>query len=99
MKPTIDIRNRCDSLSLPVCRRRVFPKTDFDCQATTQADLGNRCADCCRSSFRAISQNYFANEAPQHFVHEAVLFFLMLMTVALPLFNASTAVLDLIRTG
>jgi hypothetical protein len=90
MKPTLDIRNRCNSI-------RVFPKTDFNYQASTLADLGGRCGAYCSSSFRAISQDYLVNEAPQHFAHEAGLFFLMMMTVALPLLNVSTAVLQLIR--
>jgi hypothetical protein len=49
------------------------------------------------ASFRAISQDYFLNEAPQHFAHEAVFFFVMMMTVALPLLSAANAVLGLIR--
>jgi hypothetical protein len=97
MKPTPDIRNRCDSITLAVPTSRVFPKTDFNYQASTLADLDIQCGGCCRSSFRAISQDYFANEAPQHFAHEAMLFFIMMMTVALPLLNASAAVLELIR--
>jgi hypothetical protein len=75
----------------------VFPKTDFNYQAATLADLDSRCTSCRKSSFRAISQGYFANEAPQQFAQEAVLFFMMMTTVALPLLNAATAVLDLIR--
>jgi hypothetical protein len=65
--------------------------------APTPDDVGDgRVADC-KSPFRAISQDYFANEAPQHFAHEAVLFFMMMVTVALPLLNAALAVLELIR--
>jgi hypothetical protein len=91
MKPTLDILNRCDSI-------RVFPKTDFNYHATTLADLDGLCAGCRRpSSFCAISQDYFANEAPQHFAREAMLFFMMMMTVAWPLLNAAIAVQELIR--
>jgi hypothetical protein len=97
MKPTLDLRNRYDSITPDVRTCRVFPKTDFNYQATTVAGFAGRCAGCCKASFRAISQDYFANEAPQHFVHEAALFFVIMMTVALPLFNASIAVLELIR--
>jgi hypothetical protein len=97
MKPTLDIRRRCDSITLAVPTSRVFPKIDFNYQASMLADLDGRCGGCCRSSFRAIGQNYFANEAPQHFAHEAALFFIMMMTVALPLLNALAAVLELIR--
>jgi hypothetical protein len=97
MKPTPDIRNRCDSITLAMATSRVFPKTEFNYQTSTLADLDGRCSGCCRSSFRAISQDYFANEAPQHFAHEAVLFFIMMVTVTLPLLNASAAILELIR--
>jgi hypothetical protein len=87
MKPTVDIRNRSDSIILPTPASRVFQKTDFD----------RISAGCRRSSFRAISHDYFTKEARQHFSHEAVLFFVMMMTVALPLLNASIAVLKLVR--
>jgi hypothetical protein len=85
--------------TLAALTSRVFPKTDVNYQASTLASLDGRCGGCCRSSFRAISQDYFANEAPQDFAHEAGLFFIMMMTVALPLLNASAAVLELIRIG
>lgn len=97
MKPTLEIRNRCDSIQLAAPTRRVFPKTDFNYQATTLADLDDGCAGYCRSSFHAISQDYFADEAPQHLAQEAVLFFIMMITVALPLLNASIAILELIH--
>ncbi|HXA09521.1 MAG TPA: hypothetical protein VNW28_06030 [Chthoniobacterales bacterium] len=97
MKPTPDICNRRKSGTLAVSTSRVFPKTDFNYQATTLANLEGRWADLCKSSFRAISQDYFANEAPRHFAHEAGLFFMMVMTVTLPLLNASAAALGLIR--
>jgi hypothetical protein len=98
MKPTPDIRTRCDSNALAVPTSRVFPKTDFNYRASTLAELDGRGGSCNRSSFRAIGQDYFANEAPRHFAHEAVLFFIMMMTVALPLLNAMAAVLELVRT-
>jgi hypothetical protein len=97
MKPTLEIRNPCDSIGLAVPMRPVFPDTGFDYQATTLAELDGRCAGHCKSSFRAISQDYFADEAPQHFAQEGVLFVIMMITVALPLLNASIAILELIR--
>jgi hypothetical protein len=75
MKPTLDIRNRCDSIKPAVPTSRVFPKTDLNYKAITLADLDGPGAGCCKSSFRAISQDCFANEAPRHFAHEAALFF------------------------
>jgi hypothetical protein len=59
------------------------------------ADLAGRGGDCGRPSFRALSQDYLANEAPRHFAQEAMLFFIMMMTVVLPLLNASAAVLEI----
>jgi hypothetical protein len=97
MKPTLEIRNRYDSITLAVPTRLVFPKTDFNYQATTLADLNGGYAGYCPSSFRAISQDYFAHEAPQHFAREAVLFSIMMMAIAFPLLNASIAILELIR--
>lgn len=95
MKPTLDVRNQCDSIALA---SRAFPKTSFNYQATTLAELDGTCARSCRPSFRAISRDYFANEAAQHLGYEAVLFSIMLMTVAFPLLNAATAVLKLISS-
>jgi hypothetical protein len=99
MKPTLEMHDQCDSITLAAQTSPVFPKPDFNCRATTRADLQNLCAGCFRSSFRAISEDYFANEAPQYFAYEAALFFIMILTVALPLLNASAAVLELIRIG
>jgi hypothetical protein len=95
MKPTLNVRNECDSIGLA---RRAFPKTSFNYQATSLADIDGTCARSCRPSFRAISRDYFANEAAQHFAHEAVLFSIMMMAAALPLLNAATAVLKLISS-
>jgi hypothetical protein len=95
MKPTLNVRNECDSIGLA---SRAFPKTSFNYQATTLAELDGPCARSCRPSFRAISRDYFENEAAQHFGYEAVLFSIMMMTVALPLLNAAIAVLKLIRS-
>jgi hypothetical protein len=95
MKPKPDIRNRSDSIILPTPASRVFQTTDSSYQAP--ADLYRISASCRRSSFRAIGHDYFTKEAPQHFSHEAALFLVMMMTVAMPLLNASTAVLKLVR--
>jgi hypothetical protein len=94
MKPTLDVCNQSDSIALA---SRTFPRASINYQATTLAGLDGPCARCCSPSFRAISQDYFANEAARHFAHETVLFFTLMVTVALPLFNAATAVLELIR--
>jgi hypothetical protein len=99
MKPTLDVRNRRDSIMRAAATGSTFPKIGFNYRATGFAGLEGRGAVCRRSSFHAISRDYFTSEASLHFAHEAVLFLIMMMTVALPLLNASIAVLHLIRLG
>jgi hypothetical protein len=97
MKPILEICNRRDSIALAVPGSRSFPKTDFNYHATTLPAISGRGVRCCRFSFRAISRDYFAMEAPRYLAHETALFSIIMMTVVLPLLNASIAVLDLIR--
>jgi hypothetical protein len=49
--------------------------------------------------FHGISQDYFTKEAPQHFVCEAVVFWVIMMAAAPPLLNAANAVLQLLRSS
>ena len=49
--------------------------------------------------FHGISQDYFTKEAPQHFVCEAVLFWMITVAAVLPLLNGANAVLELIRSS
>lgn len=95
MNVTPNIRNRSHGIRLPMPASRGFPKADFSSQALTDCDsisVRSRL-----SSFRSISQHYFAKEAPRHFAREAGLFLVMMMTAAWPLLNASVAGLRLIR--
>jgi hypothetical protein len=46
-----------------------------------------------------ITQDYFTREAPQHFVCEAVLFWMITVAAVLPLLNGANAVLELIRSS
>ncbi len=94
MNPTLNIRNRSNAIRLPMRMSRGLPKADFSSQAL--ADFGSISVCSRLSSFRSISQYYFAKEAPRHFAREAGLFFVMMMTAALPLLNASVAVLKLV---
>jgi len=77
----------------------VLAKTNYNYQATTLDDPNCRCTGDGKPFFHTISHDYFTHEAPEHFAHEAVLFFVMMMTVALAFLNASAAVLELIRGG
>ena len=98
MKPISQINHRYHSIRVAAPKSDVSRKTDYDYEAAALDDVDGGCLSDCKPRFRAISQDYFANEAPQHFAHEAVLFFMMMMAVALPLLNAALAVLELIRT-
>ncbi len=42
----------------------VSPKTDYNYQAAALDDVDGGCLSDCKPRFRAISQDYFANEAP-----------------------------------
>jgi hypothetical protein len=78
----------------------VSPSVDLPSKTNSGADEVNsigRFANEAKPSFHALSRDYFANEAPQHFTHETALFLIMMITVAMPLLDASVAVLGLVR--
>ena len=84
MKPTFQInQNRTINDSL-VPRRlgSISSRVDYNFQSTT-ADFG-RCHGHGAPSFRALSSDYFANEARAHFAMEAFVFGVMIVTAAVP---------------
>ena len=95
MNLTLNIRNRSNGIRLPMPASRGFLKADFSSQALT--DFDSISVRSRLSSFRSISQHYFAKEAPRHFAREAGLFLVMMITATLPLLDASVAVLKLVR--
>jgi hypothetical protein len=98
MKPIFQINHRYGSITLTARTSGVGPKTDFNYQATTLEDAPGRCVGDCKPPLHALSRDYFAREAHQHFVTEAAAFFLLMMTTVLPLFNGANAVVTLIRS-
>ena len=98
MKPIFQVNHRHCLIRPAASTCYLSRKTDYDYQMAALDDVDGGRVGACKPHFRAISQDYFANEAPRHFAHEVVLFFTMMMTVALPLLNAALAVLELIRT-
>jgi hypothetical protein len=60
-----------------------LPQTDYDFRANS-IDFSGRCYGSPAPSFRRISDDYFKNEATGHFVSEAAMFCLMLVTAAVP---------------
>ena len=75
-----------------------LPKTDYCYQAPSVASMGGRCLGSRRPSIRAISQDYFKNEARQNFAREAALFCVIVITAAVPVINSVSAVAHLVRS-
>ena len=88
MKPTIQSNTR---------RGPRLPKTDYSYQASSVACRGGRCFGSPRPSFRAISQDYFKNEARQSFATEAALFSVIVMTAAVSLISSVAGMVHLVR--
>jgi hypothetical protein len=100
MKPTIQFNEKSRrGLSDRASRQgSTFPKTDYSFQAASVANGSGRCFGPGREPFRAISQNYFKNEAPQSFAGEAALFGVIVLTVAVPIVNSVSALVHLVRS-
>ena len=84
------------TIQLNTGRRSRLPKTEYFYQAPI-ASMGGHCFESRRPSFRAISQDYFKNEARQSFVAEAALFCVMVMAAAVPVINSMSALVQLVR--
>jgi len=100
MKPTIQFneKSRRDFSDRELRKGSALPKTDNSFQTASVANGGGRCFGACRPSFRAISQDYFKNEARRSFVSEAALFSVIVMTAALPILNSASALVHLVRS-
>jgi hypothetical protein len=100
MKPTIQFNEKscCDFSERESRKGFVLPRTDYSFQAASVAKGGSRCLGSCRPSFRAISQDYFENEARRSFAGEAVLFSVIVVTAAVPILSSATALVHLVRS-
>lgn len=100
MKPTIQFneKSRRDFSDRESRQGSALPKTDYSFQAASVVNGGGRCFGTCRPSFRAISQDYFKNEAPRSFVSEAVLFSVIVISAAWPILNSASALVHLLRS-
>ena len=100
MKPTIQFneKRRGDLGDRESRKGFALPQTDYSFQAASVAKSGSLCFGSCRPSFRAISQDYFKNEAPRSFAGEAVLFSVIVLTAALPILNSASALVHLVRS-
>jgi hypothetical protein len=100
MKPTIQFneKSRRDFGDRESCKGSALPKTDYSFQAASVANRGGCCFGSRRPSFRAISQDYFKNEARRSFASEAALFSVIVVTAALPILNSASALVHLVRS-
>jgi len=99
MKPIFQINHRYGSSAHTARMSRGSPKTDYNYQAATLDDVSSGCAGDGKPSFHAISQDYFASEAHHHFASEGVVFCLLAIATVLPLVNAASGVVELIRSS
>jgi hypothetical protein len=88
MKPTIQLNER---------NSRRMPKTDYSYQVGSMPSRGGRGYGK-RASIRAISNEYFKNEARSMFATEAAFFSVIVMTAAVPLIYTAMALVHLVRS-
>ena len=89
MKPTIQFNER-NGLRLP--------KIDFGFQVGSMPNRGERGNRRRSASIRAISREYFKNEARSTFATEAAFFSVIVMTAAVPLIYTAMAMVHLVRS-
>ena len=89
MKPTIQFNER---------NGQRMPKTDCCYQVGSMPSRGGRANGRRCASIRAVSNDYFKNEARSMFVTEAAFFSVIVMTAAVPLIYTATALIHLVRS-
>jgi hypothetical protein len=86
MKPTTHLNER----------RHCGPKTDCNYQVASMPNRGGHRSP--RASIRAVSNDYFKNEARSTFATEAAFFSVIVMTAAVPLIYTAMALVHLVRS-
>jgi hypothetical protein len=89
MKPTIQFNKR---------HALRMPNVDSHYQVASMPSRGGRGFGSRHASIRAISNDYFKNEARSIFATEAVLFSVIVITAAVPLINTAMALVHLVRS-
>ena len=90
MKPTIQMNEG---------RGFHQPKTDYSYYAGSMSNRGGgRGYGSRRASIRAVSCEYFKNEARSTFATEAAFFSVIVMTAAVPLISSAMALAHLVRS-
>ena len=89
MKPTLQLNEG---------RGYRMPKTDYSYHAGSMSNRGGRRFGSGPASIRAISNDYFKNEARCMFATEAAFFSVIVITAAVPLINTAMALVHLVRS-
>ena len=89
MKPTIQLNER---------HGLRMPKTDCNYQVASMPSRGGRSYGSRHASIRAVSHDYFKNEARSMFATEAAFFSVIVITAAVSLINTAMAVIHLVRS-
>ena len=89
MKPTIQLNE---------CHRLHMPRTDCNYQVASMPSRGGRDYGSRHASIRAVSHEYFKNEARSMFATEAAFFSVIVITAAVPLINTAMALVHLVRS-
>ena len=89
MKPTIQLNER---------RGHRGPKTDCNFQVASMPSRGGRHYGSRHASIRAVSHDYFKNEARSTFASEAAFFSVIVLTAAVPLIYTAMAMVHLVRS-
>jgi hypothetical protein len=89
MKPTIQFNER---------HGLRMPKTDQSYQVASMPSRGGSGHGSRHASIRAISHDYFKNEARSMFATEAAFFSVIVITAAVPLIYTAMAVVQLVRS-
>jgi hypothetical protein len=89
MKPTIQLNKG---------RGYRMPKTDYSYHAESMSNRGGHRFGPRSASIRAVSNDYFKNEARCMFATEAAFFSVIVMTAAVPLISSAMALAHLVRS-
>ena len=89
MKPTTQLNQR---------NSRRMPKIDQNFQVGSMPSRGGRSYGSRHTSIRAISHEYFKNEARSAFATEAAFFSVIVITAAVPLISTAMALVNLVRS-
>jgi hypothetical protein len=89
MKPTIQLNER---------HGLRMPKINQNFQVAAMPSRGGRSFGSRHASIRAVSAEYFKNEARSAFVTEAAFFSVIVLTAAVPLIYTAMAITHLLRS-